>query len=123
MASRVGRSALPMCGVSSARSLARSASGTMGSRSYTSSPAAARRPSASASASASSSTHGPRAVFTTTAPGRIRASRSRESRPRVASFKGQHRQRISLVAQSSSSVAKAAPSARSTASSARRRWV
>ena len=70
---RVAVDALPMWGSSTVRGAASRRGCTSGSRSNTSSPAAKIVPSSSAVASASSSTTGPRAVFTSTAVGRMSA--------------------------------------------------
>ncbi len=74
IAIRVSLVALPRCGVSTTFSSSSSPSSTSGSRSKTSSAAPAITPARSASTSARSSTIGPRAVFTSTAVGRIAAS-------------------------------------------------
>ena len=78
----------PMCGSSTVRGAASSRGWTSGSRSYTSSPAANRRPACSASASAASSTTVPRAVFTSTAVGFISARRRASIRWRVVGAAG-----------------------------------
>ena len=92
----------PRCGVASTVGRVRSTSSAgSGSRSNTSRPAPAIRPCRRASTSAGPSTIAERDVLTRNAEGRIRASSSRPSRPRVRSPSARWIETTSLVASSS----------------------
>nr|ACR34668.1 unknown [Zea mays] len=101
MALRVSLVPLPTWGSSTTLSIPRSASGTLGSSSNTSSPAPPSRPSASAATISRSSTCGPRPTLISTPLGPSASITSRLTMWRVCAFSGHATTSTSLFAASS----------------------